>query len=283
MPGIVALPVRRTFSMRAAMLLYSAKLDAALVIVDVRGRSLHVSTSRRCRRHLRVATFSWLLHKPTGSSRRAFTDDLHRAAERASAVPTRRSRSSRVETVPAAQRGSPPPGFALDLKNTLATTRISLLGNQLTDLRELNALHALSRMIRDFLALHVPVVGGLLRKDRIHASVTRRRPFLLEGMRDADSELFMRLADEYLEIRRAQTRSSPEARADDRPFVQAASSSAVPLPALLSQYHRAHERYDVSWAAHVVVSGVRQVARHDVSQWDEDELTRLCSGTCADP
>jgi hypothetical protein len=76
-----------------------------------------------------------------------------------------------------------------------------LLGNQLTDLRELRALHALSRMIGDFLSLRVPVLGGLCQRDRIHGAVTRRRPFLLEGAVDAEGRALMQLAASLLDER----------------------------------------------------------------------------------
>lgn len=288
-PGSVALPgaANLQHARKLKLLRHIAKLDADVVIVDC-GAGVHfnvIDFFAAADAHLLVASGQLVsLQNAYGFLKASLYRLLRqRAAEagKAAVLDQASSEQSELETVAQllARVAQADPALALDLQNTLATTRISLLGNQLTDLRELNALHALSRMIRDFLALDAPVVGGLLRTDRIHASVTRRKPFLLEGMADAESKLFMRLADEYLEIRRVQTRSSPEATADDRPFGQAASSSAVPLPAPLSQYHRAHERYDVSWAANVEVSGVRQVARvHDVSAGGmKIELTRPCA------
>jgi len=64
-----------------------------------------------------------------------------------------------------------------------------LLGNQLSDPHELNALQALSRMIGDFLHLNVPVLGGLPRRDRIHYAVSRRRPFTLDGYEPESGQL----------------------------------------------------------------------------------------------
>jgi flagellar biosynthesis protein FlhG len=93
------------------------------------------------------------------------------------------------------------PGLSVELRAALTRIRVCLLGNQLTDLRELRALHALSRMIGDFLSLRVPVLGGLCQRDRIHGAVTRRRPFLLEGAVDAEGRALMQLAASLLDER----------------------------------------------------------------------------------
>jgi flagellar biosynthesis protein FlhG len=93
------------------------------------------------------------------------------------------------------------PALSVELRAALTRIRVYLLGNQLTDLRELRALHALSRMIGDFLSLRVPVLGGLCQRDRIHGAVTRRRPFLLEGAVDAEGRALMQLAASLLDER----------------------------------------------------------------------------------
>jgi flagellar biosynthesis protein FlhG len=93
------------------------------------------------------------------------------------------------------------PALSVELRATLTRIRVCLLGNQLTDAREVRALHALSRMIGDFLSLRVPVLGGLCQRDRIHASVTRRRPFLMEGAVDAEGRALMQLAASLLDQR----------------------------------------------------------------------------------
>jgi hypothetical protein len=153
-----------------------------------------------------------------------------------------------------------------------------LLGNQLVDAREQNALHALSRMIGDFLTVQVPVLGGLLRRDRIHTSVTRRHPFMLDAA-DPESLLLMRIAESLL------TNSEPSAvrlpmpnEADSGgrhdPFVRAASPCALPLVATAPR----PERFNVDWAVTIEVGRFRQAGR--ILEISQDgmrlELRRSC-------
>jgi flagellar biosynthesis protein FlhG len=171
--------------------------------------------------------------------------------------------------------------LAADLRNVLASSQYALIGNMLVEAKELNALHALSRMINDFLTLKVPVLGGLLRRDRIHNAVSRRRPFVIEGG-DPESKLLMQLAEACLNRQRTAANPAPPAadtggRPD--PFDRAASSTAVPLPAALSHYERAHERHRVEWPATIELAGLRQAGRVlDVSGGGMKlELRRPCT------
>ena len=83
------------------------------------------------------------------------------------------------------------------LAHALDTTRFFLLGNQLADVRERNALQALSRMIKSFLGLSVPVLGSLQRRDNIHAAVTRRRPFVVDST-DPEARLLLQIGQQLL-------------------------------------------------------------------------------------
>lgn len=83
------------------------------------------------------------------------------------------------------------------LADALADSRVFLLGNQLSDLHETKALHALSRMMGDFLQLNVPVIGALQRRDRIHAAVSRRRPFVADSDLP-EAKLLLQIADQFL-------------------------------------------------------------------------------------
>jgi MinD-like ATPase involved in chromosome partitioning or flagellar assembly len=89
------------------------------------------------------------------------------------------------------------PALADELTMTLANASCVLLGNQLSGPNEINALHALSRMINDFLRLRVPVLGGLQRRDRIHAAVSRRKPFALDSS-DPEARLLLQVAQRLL-------------------------------------------------------------------------------------
>lgn len=118
---------------------------------------------------------------------------LEKAADAPSEVETMNQLLDRIADID--------PALSVELRAALTRIRVSLLGNQLTDPRELRALHALSRMIGDFLTLRVPVLGGLCQRDRIHSAVTRRRPFLMDGAVDAEGRAFMQLAASLLEQR----------------------------------------------------------------------------------
>lgn len=88
------------------------------------------------------------------------------------------------------------------LEDVLARLQVTLLGNQLDGPHERNALHALSRMMRDFLGLTVPVLGALPRTARIHAAVSKRRPFVADHD-DLESKLLLQIADQFLQPRAA--------------------------------------------------------------------------------
>jgi flagellar biosynthesis protein FlhG len=161
--------------------------------------------------------------------------------------------------------------LARALYAVLNDARVVLLGNQLGDAREKNALHALSRMISDFLCLRVPVLGALSRKDRIHAAVSRRRPFVADSS-EPEAKLLLQLAERFLNERAAPRGRERDTTGDFEladsggrrdPFARAASNTAVPppLPTALSHYERAHDRRELGWIATVEVSGQRVPAR----------------------
>lgn len=118
------------------------------------------------------------------------------------------------------------------LFGTLHDARFGLFGNQLIDHHEQNALLALSRMIADFLCLRVPVLGALMRRDRIHAAVSRRKPFVL-GSNDPEARALMELGELLLSkrsLRPPEMQLDPHADFGGRsdPFDRAASNIAVP-------------------------------------------------------
>jgi len=80
---------------------------------------------------------------------------------------------------------------------SLEDARFYLLGNQLSDARETNALQALSRMIQSFLHLSVPVLGALPRRDHINLAVTRRKPFVAASS-EPEARLLLQIAEQLL-------------------------------------------------------------------------------------
>lgn len=158
------------------------------------------------------------------------------------------------------------PAFAKEVRRQLAGYDMAVLGNQVGDRKELNPVHALARMIGDFLMLRVPVIGALRRSGRIHYSVSRREPFLTEKAGDAESRLMLYLADTFLDLdkaalRQRRARSTPSAPGRSSPADADATRAASDLPGSLSSYARAHERLEVVWPVTLLVGSQRYGAQ----------------------
>jgi flagellar biosynthesis protein FlhG len=129
-----------------------------------------------------------------------------------------------------------------------------IVGNQLEHDREKNVVHALSRMMGDFLSMDVPVVATLSHNRAMHQSVTKRRPFLVDHPTSADGRELLRLAEELLSIDAQGLRDAREGASisDSEP---PPPDLDKPLPGALARYLRRHERVCVDWAVHVRVGG----------------------------
>jgi hypothetical protein len=86
------------------------------------------------------------------------------------------------------------------LAELLDNSNFAVIGNQLVDAKEYNALAALSRMIRDFLCVDAPVLGALMRKEKIHNAVSRRVPFALDN-NEPETKLLLSIAQQLLSTR----------------------------------------------------------------------------------
>ena len=117
------------------------------------------------------------------------------------------------------------PLLTKELADMLDHLNFAVLGNQLIDHKELNALRALSRMIRDFLCVDAPVLGALMRKERIHTAVSRRRPFVADS-NEPEARLLMSIAQQLLEARNT---GGPR-RWVPSDFSEIASMSSAPPP-----------------------------------------------------
>jgi flagellar biosynthesis protein FlhG len=213
------------------------KLDADVVIVDC-GAGVHfnvIDFFTRADLHLLVATPQLVsLQNAYGFLKACVYRMLHQRAQAAGKAQLFESASdnSEVETLSRLleRLAVNDAELADELRATLDACQFALIGNQLSDPRESKALNALSRMFGDFLTLQVPVLGCLLRRDRIHAAVTRRKPFVLDAS-DAESTMLMEIAQAYLGMQRsaAAPHRQPVVRAGVRdPFAQAASRCALP-------------------------------------------------------
>jgi flagellar biosynthesis protein FlhG len=92
------------------------------------------------------------------------------------------------------------PILTKELAELLDSSSFAVLGNQLVDPKEYNAMLALSRMIRDFLCVDAPVLGALMRRERIHGAVTRRMPFAADG-NYPEAKLLSAIAQQLLDTR----------------------------------------------------------------------------------
>ena len=233
-PGSAAVPgaANLQHTRKKKLLRHIAKLDADVVVIDC-GAGVHynvVDFFTSANLQLLVATPQLVsMQNAYGFMKACIYRTLQQAAQHAGKAQLFESSSERseLENLPRLfeRLAVNEPELAQAMRALLAQQQVALIGNQLSDEREANALRALSRMFQDFLCLNVPVLGCLQRRDRIHASVTRRKPFVLD-QHDAESTLLLDIAEAYLPMR-------PHKEGHERPFVKAASPSAVPLPSRL--------------------------------------------------
>ncbi|HTU59357.1 MAG TPA: hypothetical protein VMF89_13000, partial [Polyangiales bacterium] len=90
------------------------------------------------------------------------------------------------------------PLLTRDLADLLDNSCFAVIGNQLVDPKEYNALRALSRMIRDFLCVDAPVLGAMMRRERIHNAVSRRKPFAADSS-EPEGRLLLSIAHQLLD------------------------------------------------------------------------------------
>lgn len=89
------------------------------------------------------------------------------------------SETERVDEVIARVRKSDAV-FADALANCVSSFQASIVGNLIDHDGQQRAIRSVAAMFHDFLGLTVPVLANLRRDNRVHQSVTRRRPFLLD-------------------------------------------------------------------------------------------------------
>jgi flagellar biosynthesis protein FlhG len=208
-PGSIAIPgaANLQHARKQKLLRHLRGLDAEIVVVDC-GAGIHFNVldffnaADAC---LVIANAQLVsLQNAYGFVKAAIYRKLRQRAsdEHKAELMERASDGSETETVPQllGRLARADASLAAELAAELETVNIALLGNQLSDLRELGAIQALSRMGRDFLGVKCEVLGGLRRLDRIHHSVTRRVPFVSELGTELESQLLAELAEHYLSI-----------------------------------------------------------------------------------
>lgn len=278
-PGNVALPgtANVMHSRKLKLLRHVRRLDADVVVLDC-GAGVHfnvVDMYNTADTRLLVASPQLVsLQNAYGFTKAAIyrvikqlaRDQAEKDAVRHATVDSETERMGQLLDRLNAQA----PEFARDVRQQIAHYDLAILGNQVGDRKELNPIHALARMVGDFLMLRVPVVGALRRSGRIHYSVTRREPFLTDKASDAESRLVLSLADAFLELdkdalrmRRMRAHSQLPGSAGDGN----GDGRVSDLPGSLSSYARAHERLDVVWPVALVVGSQRYGAQvRDLSE-----------------
>lgn len=137
------------------------------------------------------------------------------------------------------------------------------------------AVHALSRMLKDFLGVEAPV-RALLPLDRsVHASVTKRIPLALSRPDHEVVEAISGLAEQLLSVdvaRLRDERSGDAARAASDPPTRVKSDPAeLAQGDAIARYGRREARLPVEWEARVVAMGktmravIRDVSAHGMA------------------
>lgn len=272
-PGNVALPgtANVMHSRKLKLLRHVRRLDADMVVLDC-GAGVHfnvVDMYNTADTRLLVASPQLVsLQNAYGFTKAAIyrvikqlaRDQAEKEALRHASVDSETERMGQVLD----RLNERAPEFARDVRRQIANYDLALIGNQVGDRKELNPIHALARMVGDFLMLRVPVVGALRRSGRIHYSVTRREPFLTDKASDAESRLVLSLADAFLDLDKVELRKR-RMRAESTPPGLGPEAKAAgrisDLPGSLSRYARAHERLDVVWPVALVVGSQRYGAQ----------------------
>lgn len=280
-PGSVAIPGAANLGhgRKLKLLRHIARLDADVVIIDC-GAGVHFNVLdfyNAADLHLVVATPQLIsLQNAYGFCKaavyRLLRQTTRNAAERqlVDSAPTS-TETERVRDLLGRLEGHDA-SLALHLRHQIDHYNLQLIGNQVGDRAELNPVHALARMLSDFLTLRVPVVGALRQSARVHQSVTRRVPFLSAAPGDRESRLLLSLAERYLETDVRAMRElralPPEEEAPPDPKAQDATEAGKSgLPGSLQRFLRAHERLEVLWPATLVLKGRSYKAQvTDISQ-----------------
>ena len=143
--------------------------------------------------------------------------------------------------------------FGARLEHFTSTFDAALIGNQIDDRKEINMIHAIRRMMQDFLSVEVPVRAGILRSRVVHESVTRHRPFLCDHMAEPAGRVLMSIAEQALEANVIYMRrrvAGAHVEMSTPPSEPEAAQEAL-LPGPLAQYLREHERFEIAWPVEV--------------------------------
>ena len=255
-PGSNALPgsANLAHARKLKLIRHIRKLDTDAVVVDCgAGIGFNViDFFNLADRRLLVATPQLVsLQNCYGFVKACAYRGMRACAQTASQRELLKATSSQSETERVSQllprvRGQDPQ-LADVLEHFLGGFGVTLLGNMLDGQGEHNPLHAIARMVRDFLAVEVDVFGGIRRTPLVHGSVSRRRPFICDNMTDPAARGMMRLAAAPLATALHAVRARPAERGQPTSGAPGALADDKSLPGPLATYEREHERFAVDW------------------------------------
>jgi len=145
-----------------------------------------------------------------------------------------------------------------------------ILGNQLFTPQEGRALHALSRMLQDFLGIESPVLGMLRAKRSMHDSVGRRLPYLADAGGEQNAMIFRDAAERLLKIDVSEIREGRSQACEVDPAERDAllpSEVDDQMRGSIEDYMARSERIQVNWQATLVADGkTQEITLMDISE-----------------
>ncbi len=143
------------------------------------------------------------------------------------------------------------PDYAEAARRTIEHFGAGMIGNQLDSTRQVAVFERLARLFADFLGLRVPLLGWLPLSGRMHRSVGRRRPLLLDDPQGPEARMLRRVAERLVQtdvraVRQARRRPTPK-RADVR--ARGSEEATGPIANVL----RRAPRHEVAWRGRMLL------------------------------
>ncbi|MEM9188051.1 MAG: P-loop NTPase [Myxococcota bacterium] len=271
--GAVAGAANLAHAQKTKLIRSIQKLDADALVIDCGAGTSHNSVDFFNMADVRLVIASpqlTSLQNAYGFLKAAVYRDLraeaanHRERE-ALALATDRTETERISEI-LTRIAAEDPNLATRLTNCVETFGASAIGNQLEHSGQENVIHALARMVEDFLNVRLKVLPCIPRSDRIHRSVTIRRAFVESAPRSRESQLLRDIAEQLLSTDIHKLRAQRR-RFEDDPSPTDLAGDEESLPGPIGRYLRRFQRYPVNWRGSIEIRGKWSVAEiSDVSK-----------------
>ena len=188
----------------------------------------------------------------------------------------RRKDTDRIERV-LARIGSEDPELVRAMRSKLMGFGGYIIGNQLEAEKQFSVLHAMARMLSEFLSIDATVLGGIPRTRDVHTSINQRTPLLVHNPDSPAAQVILQFASQFLNAPTRKIRklrelanlereqrvarntipaaSFPPSLSPSTSGEHKISSSGPPLPATLDRFTRKDSRYPVDLRATAKQSG----------------------------